>query len=105
MLVASTKKMAKMLSEAVKNKGYKVKYITVNAEEYRWYIGDIFDAEYYGDWLPETNKFRAIEIVYPEDYYATPRYLTTQEIRNTRRQFRCETIEDLIERLAETVEI
>ena len=105
MKVAATTTMAKMLAKAVKDKGYKVRYITCDAEAYKWYVGDIYEAEDQGDWLPNTNKFRAIEIQYPSEYYACPQYLTTREISNIFRTYRCKSAEDLIDRLVEAVEI
>ena len=45
MKVAATTTMAKMLAKAVKDKGYKVRYITCDAEAYKWYVGDIYEAE------------------------------------------------------------
>ena len=74
MQVAATTTMAKMLAKEVKKWGYKVRYITCNAEQYSRYVGSIYEAEDYGDWNCNTNKFRAIEVVYPDDYYAMPLY-------------------------------
>ena len=105
MKVAATTTMAKMLDKAVKDKGYKARYITCTRDECLWYIGDIYEAEDYGDWLPNTNKFRAIEICYDPYDYACPRYLTTREISNIFRTYRCKSAEDLIDRLVEAVEI
>ena len=107
MQVAATTTMARMLAKACKDKGlnYQVRYITTDAEGYRHYIGDIWEAEYYGDLSVNTGKFRAIEICYDPNDYACPRYLTTQEIRNIRRHFSCENAEALIDRLVEAVEI
>lgn len=107
MQVAATTTIARMLGKACKEKGldYKVRYITTDENGYRHYIGDIFDAEYYGDYNAETRKFRAIEICYDPNDYACPRYLTTQEICNIRRHFSCENAEALIDRLVEAVEI
>lgn len=107
MQVAATTTIARMLGKACKDKGlnYQVRYITTNAEGYRHYIGDIWEAEYYGDFSVNTGKYRAIEICYDPNDYACPRYLTTQEIRNIRRHFSCENAEALIDRLVEAVEI
>lgn len=107
MRVAATNTIAKMLDEACKAKGldYQVRYITCDAEAYRMHIGDIWDAEYYGDWLERTNKFRAIEVCYDPNDYACPKYLTTEEIGKVFRRNRCQTAEELIDRLVEAVEI
>lgn len=107
MQVAATTTMARMLAKACKDKGldYQVRYITTNADGYRHYIGDIWDAEYYGDFSVNTGKFRAIEICYDPNDYACPRYLTTQEIRNIRRQHNPKSAEELVERLVEAIEI
>lgn len=107
MQVAATTTMARMLAKACKDKGldYQVRYITTNAEGYRYYIGDIWDAEYYGDFSVNTGKYRAIEICYDPNDYACPRYLTTQEIRNIRQHTNPKSAEELVERLVEAVEI
>lgn len=107
MQVAATTTMARMLAKACKDKGlnYQVRYITTDAEGYRHYIGDIWEAEYYGDLSVNTGKFRAIEICYDPNDYACPRYLTTQEIRNIMRQHNPKSAEALVELLVEAVEI
>lgn len=107
MQVAATTTIARMLGKRCKElgKNYNVRYITTNAEAYKWYVGDIWEAEDNGDWLASSNKFRAIEICYDPNDYACPRYLTTQEIRNIRRHANPKSAEELVERLVEAVEI
>lgn len=107
MQVAATTTMARMLAKACKDKGlnYQVRYITCNAEQYSRYVGSIYEAEDYGDWNCNTNKFRAIEVVYPDDYYAMPRYITTKEIVYLRADTQPKNAEELVARLAEAVEI
>ena len=107
MQVAATTTMARMLAKACKDKGldYQVRYITTNAEGYRHYIGDVWDAEYYADLSVNTSKYSAIEICYDPNDYACPRYLTTQEIRNIRQHTNPKSAEELVERLVEAVEI
>lgn len=107
MQVAATTTIARMLGKRCKElgKNYNVRYITTNAEAYKWYVGDIWEAGDNGDWLASSNKFRAIEICYDPNDYACPRYLTTKEIRGIRRAYACDSAEALIDRLVEAIEI
>lgn len=50
--------------------------------EYRMNLGGfaLWDAEQYGDYDWKTDKYKAIVVTYPSDYYACPRYISTKEL-------------------------
>lgn len=84
MKIASTKTMATLLNKIAKEMGITdrhFRYITTSREVYARYIDmDYFEAENYGDYNWQTGKFRAIEVEYPDEYYACNRYLTSKEL-------------------------
>lgn len=84
MKIQATQVMAREIAKAAKAKGleYKVKQVMLTDREYGWYVGDIYDAEDYGDYSDTTNKYRAIRIEYPDNYYACPRYISTMELHH-----------------------
>ena len=56
---------------------YKAIYATMTQREYDWQVGDT-SMEY--DYNFTTGKYRVIKILYPDDYYASPNYLTTSTL-------------------------
>lgn len=106
MKVQATRVMANALNKGAREHGkaYAFRHITVTPQEYERYIdSDLFTAEDYGDYNASTGKLRAIKVVYPDEYYAMPRYLTTRALN---REFVSgDTAESYIKRVLESVEI
>lgn len=106
MRIAATTTMAAALNKAFKAKGYKgykAKQVYLTADQYRWEVGDIYDAEDYGDYNDDKRAYRAIVVLYPDDYYACPRYLTTKDLN--RLFSKGDTLESYTTRVAEDCEI
>lgn len=64
---------------------YEVKVVKLTEEQYRYHLG-YTDYEYVKyedsvDYDYKNDLYRAIRILYPEDYYATPRYISSRELR------------------------
>lgn len=76
MRVEATKTLTNWLNNQFKqhNIPYKAIYATMTQREYDWQVGDS-SMEY--DYNFTTGKYRVIKILYPNDYYACPQYLTT----------------------------
>ena len=83
MNIQATKTMAQAINKALKAKGwkgYRVEQIMLTSQAYAWNVGDIYDAEDYGDYCDLNNKYRALRVIYPAEYYACDKYLTTQDL-------------------------
>ena len=76
MRVEATKTLTAWLNNQFKqhNIPYKAVYATMTQREYDWQVGDT-SMEY--DYNFTTGKYRVIKILYPDNYYACPQYLTT----------------------------
>lgn len=95
--------MTKEFNKAFKAKGleYKAKMVHLTTTEYSWQVGDPFEAEYNGDY---TDKgYKAIMIKYPDEYYACPRFMSTQELNDIFRKG--DTLESFMAKIIDTVEI
>ena len=105
MKVQATSTMAKEIAKALKAKGldYKAKQVKLTEREYSWYVGDTYDAEDYGDYDYTKQEYRAIMIIYPDNYYACPRYLSTRELKDIFTSG--DTLEKFMAKVVEAVEI
>lgn len=73
--------------------------------EYKICVGDPWVAEDYGDYNWETGGIRAIQIDYPAEYYACPKYITSKELIETARRNMVTTEKQLKEMLKQIIEI
>ena len=106
MRVSATKTMARELNKAGKKAGvpYRFEHITMDTNAYKWNVDyDVFRAYDYGDYDISTGKMRAIMVVYPSEYYAVPRYLTTYELHGLYKNG--DTLESFMDRVLDSVEI
>ena len=84
MKVKCTKKMAAELNRAATAAGklYRFELRKLDQDQYAALVGgDLFTAYDYGDYDPATGTLKAIAAIYPAEYYAGNRYITTQELR------------------------
>lgn len=80
MNVQVSKTMTNAINEYFKQNGipYAAIYETMSRNAYALNV-DMFDFNG-DDYLPQTDKMRAIKILYPVEDYALPRYITTREL-------------------------
>lgn len=106
MNIQATQVLAQALNKAFKDKGleYQAKQIHCDDRAYAWYVGDTYDAEDYGDYDYAKNRYRAIKVMYPSEYYACDRYLTTKELISIFRDSD-KTYKGFMDKLLEAVEI
>lgn len=80
MQVKVSKTMAKFLNEnLLKSKGYKAVFQEFTPDQYSLYVSyNIMDHE--NDYNYNTGKMKSIKILYPDNYYAVPRFLTTNDL-------------------------
>ena len=105
MRIAATTTMAATLNKEFRRRGwdYKARQVWLKAQQYSWNVGDIYDAEDYGDYNDEKDAYRAIVVIYPDDYYACPRYITTRDLN--RLFSKGDTLDTYAARVAEDCEI
>lgn len=105
MKVKATKTMTKELNKVAKASGipYRFEYIEVPLDTYRFCINyDYFEAYDYGDYDISTGKVKAIEVVYPSEWYACPQYLTTARLHSLYEKG--DTLESYLVRVVENCE-
>lgn len=81
---------------------------TMSENQYRFCVGDIFDAMDNGDCDMDDegrDVFKAIAISYPYIYYAPTKYLTTKRLLNEWRRRNGKTEQDCREMIRELCEI
>ena len=81
MKLKTSKVMAKMLNEKIKDFGldYKITQKQITLEQFKLYV-DFDFWEHENDYNSSNQKFNVLEIEYPLDYYACNRYLTTNDL-------------------------
>lgn len=111
MKIASTQAMATLLNKMAKKldkTDIHFRYITLTPEVYKRYVDiEIYNAYDNGDYNWKTGKLRAIEVEYPDEYYACNRYLTTQELSRIFRwnKVRIKNADDFAKEVIEEVAI
>lgn len=77
MRVKVSKTMVKQLQKEFKN--YLIVYEEMTINDYRWCVNsDLLGNE--NDYDYEKSKFKVIKVLYPYEYYAMPKYLTTNDL-------------------------
>ena len=102
MKVKVSKVFAKWMASAC---GVSAEVVTMNANQYRYLVGDEFDAIDAGDYDYENLLFRAIMVTYPDDYYACPMYLSTARLNSEFRRRGIRTEEELKKMIKDLCEI
>lgn len=104
MVVKVSKVMVKFMNENVLNgTGMVADYCEMSQQNYELYVHyDLFSHE--NDFNAKNGKMKAIKILYPDEYYAMPKYLTTNDLV---RVFRGsdKTVESFVKCLLNEVEI
>ena len=77
MKIKATKTLASVLNKNIKE--YQINLVKLNDKQFSYYVDiDIYNHDIDYDYT--TNKFNVIEIIYPFEYYANNRYITTKEL-------------------------
>lgn len=82
MKVKVTKTMTAAIKKAMRTM-YPAASITLEtckADTYSRYVGSVWENEQDYDYT--SGQFKYIRIVYPDNYYAMPRYLTTRDLQH-----------------------
>lgn len=72
-----TNTMTKLIKKALPQ--YRVELVKLSQEEFKWYVDfNIWSNEV--DFCYNDYKFKAIRIIYPPEWYACDKYLTTKDL-------------------------
>lgn len=107
MQVKVSKVFAAFINKTAKEMGFKAhaEVVEMGDNQYRFSVGDPIDGCHYGDWDWKKSKFRALMITYPYEYYALPKYLTTEELNKEYVRGKINSVEGLKAMLREMIEI
>jgi len=79
MKIKVSKVMAKYMNKQLPE--YRFTVIELSDDNYHYLTGeDVYTAEDWGDFNYNTRATKVIKIEYPDEYYATPRYVSTKEL-------------------------
>lgn len=76
--IKATRAMAKEIAKRIKS-GYSVSFERFTYDEYTRFVS-IYPEREMDDYNASTGKFSAIKILYPDEYYACPLFLTTNDL-------------------------
>lgn len=108
MKVKVSKTFAAFINKAAKELGFKAEasVVTMSSRSYKLNVSmDLFEAEETGDYDFVEDECKAIKVVYPDDYYAMPKYLTTASLTKEFRRRGLTTEAELKEMLKDMCEI
>ena len=108
MKIKVSKVFADFINKTAKELGFEVsaKVVELSENMYRLHVSyDIFRAEDFGDYNYNTGKYKAIKILYPENYFACPNYLTTYQLTQEFKRNNVSTISELKEMIKNICEI
>ena len=109
MNIKVSKVFAKFINNTAKEMGFKceAEVVTLSENQMRMFMGTegMFDADDYGDYDWEQCKYKAIRVVYPDDYYACPLFIGTGMLLREWRRIGGKTEQDLKDMLREMIEI
>lgn len=81
MKVKVTKKMVNELNKALKDKPVEFDYRELDVDSYRFHVNsDYFQAYDWGDYDYNKSMFRYIAVIYPAEYFAFNKTLTTYDL-------------------------
>lgn len=103
MKVKVTNPMVQLIKDALP-KDHQVKLIKLDPRQYGWQVhhNGADYAESVGDYDYNTGLCKAIQIIYPPDFYAMPAYVTTKDLKDYYKE--CESGGDVtLERYKKTI--
>lgn len=98
MRVQVTKTFARFINKTAKEMGFKctAKVVKGNKENYTYFTGDeVADGIFWGDYEWDTGYFRVLQVVYPPEYYACVKYVTTKQLQQEFKRMPGNSMEDL----------
>ena len=109
MKVKVSKVFANFINKTAKELGFKAEasVVTMSERGYRLNVGldAALDAEDNGDYDWAEDEYKVIRVVYPDEYYARPTYLTTASLTKEFRRRGVSTADELKEMVRSMCEI
>lgn len=109
MKIKVSKAMANFINKSSKVWGFKgvASVVEMTERGYALNLGScaVWDAEMTGDYDYNTGMFKAIKILYPEEYYACPKYISTQNLTDELRRRGVKDEEGLAKMIRDMIEI
>lgn len=82
------------------------KVVKCPADRYEFHTGDnLFDAMDWGDFDWDNKEMKVLQVVYPPEYYACERLVTTKQLNEEYKRRGCTTFDDLKEMIRDMFEI
>lgn len=104
MKLATTQTMARYLAKNTKHGGYEIKQEKLPVDAFRLRVSyDVWAND--GDFDFSTNKFSVIKIVYPQEYFAEPKYLTTNDLCRIYKNAKERTAAGFVEAFDDFIEV
>ena len=99
MKIKVSKVFADFINRTAKELGFSAEASVQRMSE-RGYVLNVgmeaqLDADDYGDYDWAEDEYKVIRVVYPDDYYACPQYLTTKSLTDEYRRRGVSTIDEL----------
>lgn len=102
MKVMVSKVMAKTLQEHIKQ--YTIRYKEVSTDYYKLYVDtDVFSHD--NDFNCNTGKMKVIEVIYPSEFFAIERYITTNDLNRIFNNAKGAMLEDFVKSFMNEYEI
>ena len=107
MVVKTSKKMyevlKKVLKENERTKDYELVFNQMNSTEYSFNIGS-FNYNDYLDYNERTGKYNVFTVIYPDNYYACDRHISSDLLLDAFRNSK-KTFDSFVESLIDLIEI
>lgn len=109
MKIKVSKVFADFINQTAKELGFKAEASVQRMSE-RGYVLNVgmaaqLDADDYGDYDWAEDEYKVIRVVYPEEYYACPAYLTTKRLNDEYNRRGVTTIDELKQMLKDLLRI
>ena len=101
MKIKVTKVFAKFIESNCRNLSAQV--VELSEGSYSYCVGSVWDAG--DDYNPETDKYKAICISYPPEWYASPRYISTAQIVDKFHSYNVTNVAGLVDMLKDWLDV
>lgn len=111
MKVKVSNPMAKAIAKAMNERGIKFDECKVRKFSERSYVLSVagtygmFDARDNGDYDYVKEEYKAIQIVWPYDYYAMPTYITTKDLSRWHKESHATDVNGLMDYICDRIAI
>lgn len=87
MNITTSKTFANFLQTEIKRRKipYIIEWLQLDEDRFKWFV-DFNIFAHKKDYHMDVKKFNVISVIYPPDYYAPQKYLTTKDLTNIYRK-------------------